>query len=80
MLSCFSEDLQHFQNQVKIEKDYCNKIQQSLLITHIIQNVKPFVCLNFDSERGGFSLERQDRCDKHQANPLLTGQLLFGIV
>jgi len=23
---------------------------------------------------------RQDKCDKHQANPLLTGQLLFGIV
>ncbi len=55
-------------------------MEHALHLTNFISSVKPFVCLNFDLLIGGFNLVRQDKCDKHQPNPLLTGQLLFGIV
>lgn len=78
MYYCFEEDIKHFAETLEIERVYCNKIKHAFDLTSFILSVKPFVCLNYDA--GGFNLVRQDKCDKHQANPLLTGQLLFGIV
>lgn len=72
------QDLTQFNENIRIEREYCEKIKHAFDLTNFILTVKPFVCLNFDMN--GFNLVRQDRCDKHQANPLLTGQLLFGIV
>jgi RNase P/RNase MRP subunit POP5 len=58
MVECFKEDIKSYLGVIRTERDYCCKIQQSLMLTHFILNVKPFVCLNFDPNRGGFSLER----------------------
>ena len=69
---CAASDLKQFQESIDIEKNYCNKIKHAFDLTKFILEVKPFVCLNYDTVKG-FTLVRQDRCDKHQANPLLTG-------
>jgi hypothetical protein len=76
---CHSQDVRLYLESIEIEAAYCAKIKHHLELTKFINTVKPFVCLNYDQHRG-FTLVRQDKCDKHQANPLLTGQLLFGIV
>jgi hypothetical protein len=76
---CLKSDIDLFQRTITTEKSYCDKIKHAYDLTNFILMVKPFVCLNYDSVEG-FTLVRQDKCDKHQANPLLTGQLLFGIV
>ena len=78
--SCVLNDVKQFQNLIKVENEYCRKVEHALHLTNFISSVKPFVCLNFDPQYNGFNLVRQDKCDKHQPNPLLTGQLLFGIV
>lgn len=75
---CVYQDINLFMENMRIERDYCEKIKHAYDLTNFILLVKPFVCLNYDMN--GFNLVRQDKCDKHQANPLLTGQLLFGIV
>ncbi|CDW80527.1 UNKNOWN [Stylonychia lemnae] len=80
MFFCIQEDIESFLSLIRTENDYIWKVQHSLYLSYFISTVKPFVCLNFDPSNGGFNLVRQDKCDKHQANPLLTGQLLFGIV
>lgn len=71
--------MQSFEEAVEIEWIYCNKIKHAFDLNKFIYMSKPLVCLNFDQSKG-FQLVRLDKCDKHQANPLLTGQLLFGIV
>lgn len=79
MCFCLEQDLQLFTQTIDQERNYCAKVKHAFDLTNFIHSVKPFVCLNYDSVEG-FTLVRQDKCDKHQANPLLTGQLLFGIV
>jgi len=74
------KDIEGFNHQLGLEKEHNSKIEHELRLSHFISSVKPFVCLIFDPAIGGFRLERQDKCDKHQNNPLLTGQLLFGVV
>ena len=48
-------------------------------MTQVISKLRPHVCLVFDSQEG-FHVRKRDECEKHQVNPLLTGQLLFGVV
>jgi hypothetical protein len=78
MYHCLDQDIKLYKENLEVERIYCNKIKHAYDLTNFILTVKPFVCLNYD--QNGFNLVRQDKCDKHQANPLLTGQLLFGIV
>ena len=78
MYYCFEQDIKLYSELLDAERIYCSKVKHAYDLSNFILTVKPFVCLNFDAN--GFNLVRQDRCDKHQANPLLTGQLLFGIV
>lgn len=68
---CVYQDINLFIDNMRIERDYCEKIKHAYDLTNFILLVKPFVCLNYD--QNGFNLVRQDKCDKHQANPLLTG-------
>jgi len=52
------EDISNFNRQVQIEAKHCFAVQHVLDVSNFIQTVKPFVCLNYDSLAGGFSLKR----------------------
>jgi hypothetical protein len=61
---CILNDIKAFSSLISIEKEYCRKVEHALHLTNFISSVKPFVCLNFDPFIG-FTLVRQDKCDKH---------------
>lgn len=53
---CINQDIQLYNENLEVERLYCQRIKHAFDLTNFILTVKPFVCLNFD--QNGFNLVR----------------------